>query len=123
MAVFPGARLRTIELPARGGSRPAARVIPLSPVRSSPRVRPTGLLMAAILTATMLGLVYLTQTLGSNATSHEIRALGSESQRLQAQLLNQKAKVELEANSDSVARKARQFGLTRLGDPIVLRAP
>jgi hypothetical protein len=123
MAVFPGARLRTIELPVRGGARPAARALPKASAPAAPRVRPTGMLMAAILTATMLGLVYLTQTLGSNATSMEINKLASDGQKLQSQLLNQKAKIESDANPDSIARKAGKIGLRRLDDRLVLRAP
>ena len=79
--------------------------------------------MAAILTATMLALVYLTQTLASNATSLEIRELADDSRTLQGQLLNQRSKVEIDANSDSIVRAAKQLGLVELGDPRVLEAP
>lgn len=123
MAVFQGARLRTLGLPARRGAPPRARVVSEPASASAPRIRPTGLLMAAILTATMLGLVYLTQTLASNATSLEIQTLGTQAATLRSQLLNQSSKIELEANSDAIIREARQLGLRRLGDPVVLSAP
>jgi hypothetical protein len=122
MVAFQGARLRSAALPTRSIERRPARVSSQAPVRSAQRIRPTGLLMAAILTATMLGLVYLTQTLASNATNLEIRTLANRSQTLQSQLLNQRSKVEIEANPDAVVRAARQLGLTKLGDAIVLEA-
>jgi hypothetical protein len=124
MAVFQGARLRPVALPTgRVERRPSARVAPKAPVRDTPRIRPTGLLMAAILTGTMLGLVYLTQTLDSNATSLEIRRLESRGQELQGQLLNQRSKVEVDGNPDAVLRAAKQLGLRELGEAIVLKAP
>ena len=79
--------------------------------------------MAAILTATMLGLVYLTQTLASNATSLEINRLAVHGQDLQTQLLNQRSKIEVEANPDAVVRAAKQLGLKQLGEAVVLEAP
>ena len=79
--------------------------------------------MAAILTATMLGLVYLTQTLASNATSLEIRELAANGQALQGQLLNQRSKIETEAILTPSLRAAKKIGLQPLGDAIVLKAP
>ena len=79
--------------------------------------------MAAILTATMIGLVYLTQTLASNATSLEIRTLASQSQTLRAQLLNQRSKIEIEANEDAIVRAAKRIGLVKLGEAVVVEAP
>lgn len=123
MAVFQGARLRTVALPTGRVERRPARLAPRASERTSPRIRPTGLLMAAILTATMLGLVYLTQTLASNATSLEIRSLAAQGQELQGQLLNQRSKIETEANPDAVVRAAKQLGLGPLDAAIVLEAP
>lgn len=79
--------------------------------------------MAGILTATMLGLVYLTQTLASNATSLEITRLANQSQSLHEQLLRQSTKVQITVNEDAIAREARKLGLQQLDDPIVLKAP
>jgi len=79
--------------------------------------------MAAILTATMLALVYLTQTLDSNATSLELRTLANDAQTLQGQLLNQRSKVETDANPDAVVRAAKRLGLVDLGNVRVLDAP
>ena len=123
MAVFQGGRVRTVALPARSLGRSSVRLAAPALHPSAPRIRPTGLLMAAILAATMFGLVYLTQTLDSNATNLEIRTLASESQSLQSRLLNQRSKIETDANPDAVVRAAKQLGLQPLGAAIVLGAP
>ena len=70
MAVYQGVRLRTSALPpATPLPRARAGRATTATTTTAPRLRPVGLLMAGILGATMLGLVYLTQTLGANATS------------------------------------------------------
>jgi len=79
--------------------------------------------MAAIMAATMLGLVYLTQTLGSNATSSEIRDLAAQREELGQRLRNQAMAVETFADPEEIGLKARKLGLRKLGDPVVLAAP
>lgn len=122
MAVFQGARLRTTALPA---ADPVARPRVAGPatVRSSQRVRPMGRVMAAILVATMLGLAYLTQTLGSNATSSEIRALETQRAELTKDLRNQVIQVEYLVDADRIIDEARARDLKKLGDLVVLQAP
>jgi len=82
-----------------------------------------GLLMAAIIAATMLGLVYLTQTLGSNATSSEISDLAASSTDLDRQLRNLSVNVEAHADPHVVTKRARKLGLRNLRDAVVLPAP
>jgi len=122
MAVFGGARLRTVALPtttADGAARAAAQ----RAARTASRLRPTGLLMAFILAATMLGLVYLTQTLGSNATSSEITGLAAQREELGRQLRNLAVAVEAYADPDELGRIARRRGLVELDDVVVLPVP
>ena len=122
MAILQGARLRTVALPAsHADSRARSIAHPAAGV--TPRLRPTGLLMAAILAGTMLGLVYLTQTLASNATSSEIRDLTLQREEIGRQLRNQALAVETWADPVEVGRKVRELGLQPLGDPVVLAAP
>jgi hypothetical protein len=122
MAAFQGARLRAAAIPDRGlGER--ARRLPRPVAGAIPRLRPTGLLMAAILAATMLGLVYLTQTLASNATSSEIGDLADRREEIARQLRNQALAIETWADPAQVGRKARELGLRQLGDVVVLPAP
>jgi outer membrane murein-binding lipoprotein Lpp len=122
MAVIQAARLRS----ARGASPPVyhrARIATATGGRSAPRLRPAGILMAAILASTMLGLVYLTQTLGSNATSSQIRDLAAQREELGRQLRNQALAVETYADPVEVGRKALKRGLVELDDVLVLKVP
>ena len=122
MAVFQGARLRAVAIPDRGIAA-RARGVPRPVASALPRLRPTGLLMAVILAATMLGLVYLTQTLASNATSSEIGDLADRREEVARQLRNQALAIETWADPADVGRKARELGLRPLGDVLVLAAP
>ena len=121
MAVFGGTRLR----PGVLATADTAVVRPAAPasVRSSPRVRPMGLLMAGIMAATMLGLVYLTQTLGSNATSSEIRALDAQRLELADDLRRQAVLVGSYTDPERVTKAAKALKLRKLGDALVLPAP
>lgn len=122
MAVFQAARLQG----AAQADYPAARhprVTSSSRARPAARLRPTGLLLAAILAATMLGLVYLTQTLGSNAVSSEIRDLAAQREELGRLLRNQALAVETYADPEVIGRRAHKLGLITLGDVVVLTAP
>lgn len=121
MAVQQATRLRTAALPvARPGIRPPAAG---AAAGRSARVRPVGMLLAAILAATVLGLVYLTQTLGSNATSSEIHRLEGQRADLTKELRRQAVQVWARTDSEAIVRKATALGLRDLGDPVVLRAP
>ncbi len=123
MAVLHGARLRhgALPAPAAPGTRPRVAV----PRSGQPahRVRPTGLLLAGIAAATILGLAYLTQTLGSNATNSEIRSLDRARGALQTEINRHAILVLKAADGDTVRSEARRLGLKKLGDPVVLTAP
>ncbi len=122
MAAFSGARLRSVALPEAAVARRERSVGP-SLSRRAVHLRPTGLLMAAILAGTMLGLVYLTQTLGSNATHSEIGDLTARREDLGRQLRNIAVAVETYADTEEIGRRARKLGLVELGDVVVLSAP
>lgn len=122
MAVYGGARLRTGALPTSGAATRRSPG-PSAPSWSAPRIGPVGLLIAAILAGTMLGLVYLTQTLGSNATSSEIGDLAAKSIALDRSLDTQALTVELYMKPQDIAKRARKQGLVELRAPLVLPAP
>ena len=82
-----------------------------------------GLLMAAILGATMLGLVYLTQTLGSNAATSEISDLAAKGNKLGIIWRNQTLTVEIETDAAGITKRARKLGLKPLGEATVFPAP
>jgi hypothetical protein len=124
MAVYQGARLRTQAtrsqvLPARAAGR-----ITRSPSGMvSTRVRPATALMGIVLAATLLGFVYLTQTLGSNAASAEIVSLRARAEELVRQQRNQETAVRFEADPVQVGLRAKKLGLVRLRDAEILSAP
>jgi len=123
MAVFQGTRLRTDALPAAETSARRARAVSPATVSAAPRVRPMGLLMGAIVAATMLGLVYLTQTLGTNATSYEIFLLEGQHSKLNTDIKRQEWVALEQTQPEVILPKARDLKLKWLGEPIVLPAP
>lgn len=75
-----------------------------------------------ILVATMIGLAYLTQTLGTNATSEEINDLRASGNTARQLISQQTLWVEVRTDSQDVAKRAGELRLRSLGDPTVLRA-
>jgi len=124
MAVYQGTRLRvqaprSASLPARTAGRithGSTRTVPA-------RVRPTTALMGLVLAGTLLGFVYLTQTLGSNAASAEIVSLSRQGEDRERQLRNQVAAVQFKADPVQVGLRAKKLGLVPLGDAEILSAP
>ena len=123
MAVYQGARLRSDVLPAAEASaRPGRSPVPAS-VGAVPRVRPVGLLMAAIVATTIVGMVYLTQTLGTNAASTEIDQLEVQRNKLITEIKRHEIVALDMTQAEVVEPKARDQKLKRLGEPVVLPAP
>lgn len=125
MAVLQAARSRSVALPASTRTATAARprTSATTALRSTHGVHPVGLLLAGILVATMLALAYLTQTLGSNATSSQIEVLQAESEVLEGTLMKQSIRVAELIEVDVIKSGARAQGFRSLGEPTVLRAP
>ena len=82
-----------------------------------------GLLMAAIVAATMIGMVYLTQTLGTNATSYEIHRLEGKRDELIRDIKRHEIGALEMTQAETIEPLARKQGLKRLGEPVVLPAP
>ena len=123
MAVYQGARLRTNAPAAAGASTRPPRALAPATVGSAPRVRPVGLLMAAIVAGTIVGMVYLTQTLGTNAASTEIDRLEVQRNELITEIKRHEIVALDMTQAEVVEPKARDQKLKRLGDPVVLPAP
>jgi hypothetical protein len=79
--------------------------------------------MAAIVAATMLGLVYLTQTLGSNAASSEIRSLAVEGEKVARHINNLALSVQIDSDPEAIIKRATALGLKRLDEAVVLTVP
>jgi hypothetical protein len=124
MAVYQGTRLRNSAAPAVGSMARPVRVPAPASADTTPRVRPMGLLMAAIVATTMVGMVYLTQTLGTNATSYEIYKLETEGGKLATEIKRHEIMALDLTQPEVVLPKAQKQKLKRLrGEPIVLSAP
>jgi hypothetical protein len=132
MAVLQGAHARPRNL-ARARTTPAARpVVQVGTSTTSStgsagsavaRVRPAGLLLAAIMASALFGMVYLTQTLGTNAMSSETVLLGKDGAKLQAQITRNNIQVGLLVQDDEIRAAARRLKLKDLAKPVVLPAP
>ena len=117
MAVYQGARMRTVTIPA--GARPvAARRASQIPARARRRLRPVAFVLAGVLVAFLLGLVYLTQTLQAGVTNYQIDNLLNERQQLQRELQSQQGAVAQWGSEPQVVQWAQQQGLNRLGGKI-----
>jgi len=129
MAVLQGAHARPRNLP-RARTTPAARPVVQAGTSTTSstgsavaRVRPAGLLLAAIMASALFGMVYLTQTLGTNAMSSETVLLGKDGAKLQAQITRNNIQVGLLVQDDEVRAAARRLKLKDLAKPVVLPAP
>lgn len=121
MAVYQGARTRSVTIPA--GARPvAARRAQDIPARARRRLRPVAFVLAGILVAFLLALVYLTQTLQSGVTNYQIDNLLSERQQLQHELHSQQGAVAQWGSEPQVVQWAQQQGLNRLGSTLRVAA-
>jgi cell division protein FtsL len=82
-----------------------------------------GMLMAAIVVVTMLGLVYLTPTLGTNATSTEIGRLEAQLEKLDIDIKRNEVQALEMTQAEAIIPQAKKQDLKRLDAPRVLTAP
>lgn len=82
-----------------------------------------GLLMAAIVAGTVLGMVYLTQTLGSNAASTEVYRLEAARNSLITEIRRHEVVALEMTQAETIVTAAQEQKLKRLGEPIILSAP
>jgi hypothetical protein len=117
MAVYQGARYRTPPLPF--GAQPVTqRRVGRVPVQGRTRIRPVTMVLAGILVAFLLGLVYLTQTLQAGVANYQIDNLMIERRNLQQELQSELGEAAQWGNESQVVEWAAQQGLTRLGGRI-----
>jgi hypothetical protein len=114
MAVYQAARQQVIAVPRRRqGVRSRAR-------RGPSRV---GLILAAILVAFLLGLFYLTQTIGTATAGYDTDRLTSDAAGLSRQLSTQQGQIAAMGSEQSVLQAAQAAGLVDLGASRPLRIP
>ncbi len=128
MAVYEGARPRTIALPGRPRLRDSA-----TPSLARRRARPTvragrtaagrpGLVLGVIVVAFMLAFFSLAQEVRVSATSYDIGRLQVERERLDARLQEITSDLSRLGREPAVRKLALDAGLGQLGETVVLPA-
>ena len=114
-AVYPGARRATtppLLLPRRKG---AARE------RARRRTNRAGIALAAIIAAFLLGLFYLTQTLGIAITRFDIESLAAQRADIEQRILSVEGDIARWGAEPAIVHGAQQAGFDSLGTS--LRVP
>lgn len=130
MAVYEGARPRTIALPGRPSLRGATAPAPALPRRrrrsavrsgrsTSGRL---GLVLGAIVVAFMLAFFSLAQEVRVSATSYDIGRLQVQHERLDARLQEITSDLSRLGREPAVRKLALDAGLGQLGEPVILPA-
>lgn len=130
MAVYQGARPRTLGLPGRPRLFDAVAPAPALPrrrARAAVRARRNvaarpGLLLAVIVVAFMLAFFSLAQQVRVSATTYDIGRLQVERERLDAQLQELDSDLSRLGREPAVRKLALDAGLGELGEPVVLPA-
>ncbi len=106
-----------------GGARPmpAQRRRLSRPDRAARRAHPVGLLLATVLVAFLLGLIYLAQTIHLAATNYQISQLIAERDDLYRQVQTVETSVLRWATEPTVLDRAQRLGLDQL--PARVRLP
>jgi len=130
MAVYQGARPRTLGLPGRPrflDAQAPATALPRRRARAAVRAdrnvsaRP-GLLLAVIVVAFMLAFFSLAQQVRVSATTYDIGRLQVERERLDAQLQELDSDLSRLGREPAGRKLALDAGLGELGEPVVLPA-
>ena len=125
MAVYEGARPRTIALPRRPRVADAPS-LPRRRTRTAVRAhrsssRPA-LVLGGIAVAFMLAFFSLSQEVRVSATSYDIGRLQVERERLDARLQEINSDLSRLGREPAVRKMALDVGLGQLGEPVVLPA-
>jgi hypothetical protein len=125
MAVYEGARPRTIALPGR--PRVEVPTLPRRRARTAVRSHRTsssrlGLVLGVIVVAFMLAFFSLAQEVRVSATSYDIGRLQVEHERLDARLQEITSDLSRLGREPAVRKLALDGGLGQLGEPLILPA-
>ena len=125
MAVYEGARPRSILLPRRG-LRLETPVLPRrrlrSAVRAHRRASRTSLALGTIVVAFLLAFFSLAQDVRVSATTYDIDRLQLERERLFAQEQEVRSDLNRLGQEPAIRKQSIDLGLTQLGEPLVLHA-
>ena len=126
MAVYQGARQRTIVLPRRPRIEVAAPALPRRRMRSAVRAHrgPSRLaiLLAAIVIAFAAAFFSLSQDIRVSATGYELDRLATDQQRLEAQADDLRNELNRLGKAPAIRKLAVEAGLGPLPEPEVIAA-
>ena len=126
MAVYQGARQRTIVLPRRPRVEVSAPTLPRRRVRSAVRAHrgPSrlALLLAAIVIAFAGAFFSLSQDIRVSATGYEMDRLATDQQRLQAQADDLRNELSRLGKAPAIRKFAIDAGLGPLPEPEIIAA-
>jgi hypothetical protein len=125
MAVYEGARPRTLTLPRRPGVADAP-TLPRRRARTAVRARRQAsrpaLVLGIIAVAFMLAFFSLAQQVRVSATSYDIGNLQIEQERLEARRQDLASDLSRLGREPAVRKLALDGGLGQLGEPVILPA-
>lgn len=125
MAVYEGARPRTIALPGRPRLVDAP-ALPRRRARTAVRARRgpnrLAIILGGIVVAFMLAFFSLAQEVRVSATSYDIGRLQLERDRLDARIQELQSDLSRLGREPAVRKQALDAGLNQLGEPIILPA-
>lgn len=123
MAVYEGARPRTIALPRRPRAvdRPAiGRRRVRGAFRAGRRTNRLGIVLGAIVVAFMLAFFSLAQQVRVSATGMDIGRLGLERQRLDDAYADVTSDLNRLGHESAIRKQALDAGLGQLSEPLIL---
>jgi len=103
-----------------GASSPLPRRRPHVTVRAGRRPSRIGLILGGIVVAFSLGLISLAQTVQVSATGYDIDRLVAERARLEDQRAELISELSRLGREPAVRRRAIDFGLTQLANPLIV---
>lgn len=92
------------------------------PVRRGRRIHPVGAVMAGVVLAFLLGLIYLGQTVNLGATNYQYEQLIKQREDLQRQVKTAEAGINRYAAEQWVLDRAQGAGLAPLGAKLLISA-
>src|SRR3954447_21513201 len=126
MAIYEGARQRTIVLPRTprlGGDAPALpRTRPRSSGRARRRSGRVGVVLGGIVIAFVCAFFSLAQDVRLSATGVEIDRLTADKQRLEAQAIDLPSELSRLGKAPAIRKQAIDAGLGPLAEPLVVVA-
>lgn len=92
------------------------------PIRRGRRVDPVRVVLAGVVLAFLLGLIYLGQTVNLGATNYQFEQLVSQREDLQRQVKTAEAGINRYAAEQWVLDRAQRAGLAPLGAKLIISA-